>query len=683
MKGQPRPGGDVSSGADRDDILKLGTSAIALSVAVSATMALFRIDIATPLLALSVGPSLVAVSTLGAAFWVRGNERRTLWLGPMTALIFFAGCAVIALGTIGVIIVHIAAAVALGWAVTSIASQFRLSRAALWLCLLIVGLAYIVIEVDGNKYLNFIADRLLLAGRTDGDMMFHSSIVSAFRYFGFPSSGIDGLHLIRYHVGVDATAALLSRGIDVSSILALMILRAEILYPLMVFAAASGAMAIGRVLMPLQRFPAINFAAGAVCGVLMLQRTVAGNLSNANDPLLFSGVILLFIAPTVMVLLSEPRTTQARHGAWWLAILVIPVLSLAKISTGFVWTGMIAWWALRRYGLRNRAFWVIAIATAALFLPCYWLFSNPDAAHAVLFGTPYLVARGFAKGNYLLPLRVHAQALVALLWLWAWRRNLNPAPFRFQVETLVVAIVVGLLPGLLMQIPDANAYFFIAVVAWLSTPVLVALIASLPLHLVQPATRRWIVRTASALAAIGILVNTAVLLPTPINIVLASNALIRTGDRSFYDHDSRRGWREDAKRARKQYGVIGLFRLAPPTPIGVGLADALQSFKAETGATGAAYIPPVSDYWSLTTDCDGQSTWPMAVAGVPLIDGYVPVQAKCPQYPALNGYGTPPAVRQDLSDQEICSRALAAGFNTVLRIQSLTDRTEDRRLTCR
>jgi hypothetical protein len=40
----------------------------------------------------------------------------------------------------------------------------------------------------------------------------------------------------------------------------------------------------------------------------------------------------------------------------------------------------------------------------------------------------------------------------------------------------------------------------------------------------------------------------------------------------------------------------------------------------------------------MVPDCDGKSLWPMAVAGIPLIDGYVPVQSACPQEFSLTGY---------------------------------------------
>ncbi len=161
------------------------------------------------------------------------------------------------------------------------------------------------------------------------------------------------------------------------------------------------------------------------------------------------------------------------------------------------------------------------------------------------------------------------------------------------------------------------------------------------------------------------------------NIFMAYNALLHTGDRSYYDEDNKRGWREDGRRAWATYG-LGVFRLPPPPQAGKSLADALLAYKAETGNEGAAYLATQSDYWPLVSDCDGKLTYPMSLAGVPVIDGYLPVQSTCPQQFSLRGYGgwgAAPETRSDLGDQELCSRAREEGFSVVFSIESLADRT--------
>ncbi|MCE7897374.1 MAG: hypothetical protein DYH19_11480 [Gammaproteobacteria bacterium PRO8] len=113
--------------------------------------------------------------------------------------------------------------------------------------------------------------------------------------------------------------------------------------------------------------------------------------------------------------------------------------------------------------------------------------------------------------------------------------------------------------------------------------------------------------------------------------------------------------------------------------------DALRAYKAEAGNAGAAYLAVDSDYWPLVSDCDGKVTFPMSMAGVPAIYGYLPVQSACPQQFSLRGYGgwgAAPETRSDISDEEICGRAREKGFSVVLRIDSLADRSRDRKITC-
>jgi hypothetical protein len=180
---------------------------------------------------------------------------------------------------------------------------------------------------------------------------------------------------------------------------------------------------------------------------------------------------------------------------------------------------------------------------------------------------------------------------------------------------------------------------------------------------------------------VALLVDAGDALPARRNIIVAAGALLHTGDRSYYAGDSVKTWRADTARALAA-GGLALLGAPPPAPTGASLADALAGFRNQAGAAGAAYIPPQSDYWALVRDCDGRSLWPMAAAGVPLIDGTVPVQADCKQEFALAGYGPAPATRQDLADDALCQRAKQEGFTQVLRIESVADRARDRRLTC-
>jgi hypothetical protein len=666
--------------------IKLGLFAAAFSVLLAAIMLVARSGLPTPALSVTVAPAIFMAGTLPPLIWAAGAAPRQIWSGPLIAGGLIAGCALVALGMPGIVLVWILAILALGLAIRAVASPahgtFRIAGIGYWTGLLLIAGIFATLLIHGSKYLNFTADQLLLYGRTDGDMMFHGAIVNAFRYFHFPSTGVDGLRLLHYHVGLDALASLIAAGTGLDAVLSLVALRAEILFPAAVFAIGWAASALGKQLLPALRLGALPIAAAAVAMFLVMESGRLSALTIANDPMLLSGIYLTLLMPTGLACLAGPNG-RAGHPVWWLAIAVIPVLSAMKISTGYVWTGLLGFWALRLIGLKRRAFWLTGVAMAVLFFACYRAFSDASGVGAVFLGTPYYVERGFAKGRYLLPLLQHTHVLAALILLWLLRNKSAPRSSRLLIESYCFLIVFASLPGLFVQIPGGDAIFFSCAVEWLATPVLAIGIAMLPQYLdgVMPRRRRlgW---AAVALGLLGLVIATAVSTPTRINVAVAGAALLHTGDRTFYAGDNRRTWRLDARRALREHGALGLYRLTPPVPTGRSLADALLAYRMKSGNAGAVYIPPQSDYWGMIPDCDGRSLWPMAVAGVPMIDGYVPVQSQCRQEFALTGYGPPPAIRHDLSDADLCRRADLAGFSRVLRIESLGNRAQDRELSC-
>jgi hypothetical protein len=146
-----------------------------------------------------------------------------------------------------------------------------------------------------------------------------------------------------------------------------------------------------------------------------------------------------------------------------------------------------------------------------------------------------------------------------------------------------------------------------------------------------------------------------------------ANALLRSGDLSYYADDKRKVWRDDAKRALKEFGLAKVLTMPAAAPTGLPLAESLRQARASLGDKAALYVP-VGDagYWSLVIDCDGRSLFPVAMAGLALIDGYVPKQSECPQEIALRGFGIPPDQRPEETRDSICLRARDKGFERVL-----------------
>lgn len=670
------------SSADGAATLRLALFASFLSILVAAAMLLLRAGLPTPLASLATGPAIAGLAMLGPALWAnrRGSARAELWVGPLGVLALFAGCLVAALGVSGQVLL------CAGFLTTLVGAILALRRPgtppggglALWTLLLLLALVLAVLLLDGSKYVNFIADQLLLYGRTDGDVMFHGAIANAIRNFGMPSTGIDGVHLLRYHTLADALTALIAGG-GASAVMALVILQNAILVPLAVFGIAWAGQAFAGRFLPALPVRPLGLALAAVVMALLMQSGSIGNLVIANTPMLLSGVLLILLAPAVAIELIERRTEATL--ALYAAVISLPVLSLAKISTGLIWGGLAGWLVLRVIGPKRAAFWIVGVVMLALFGGCYWLGNDPGQSGAVLFGTPFYVET-IRNGNLLVPLTVHLYLLIVLAALFRLRKSAPPQQ-RLLVEAMLAVTATANLPTLVLEIPGGDSFFFLSAMNWLFAPLVAMLLAALPagLRIAQPGARRLVL----ALVAVGLvaaLVDGGLKVEDRVSTAISGAALLHTGDLSYHTDDKRKVWRADTRRALAEHGLLGLYRLPPPVPAGAGLAAALKAAQNADSRT-AAYIPPQSDYWSFVKDCDGRSLWPMAAAGVPLIDGYVPVQAECRQEFSLIGYGTPPEVRTPLPEPELCRRAVEAGFPVVLQVESLADRSKDHLTTCR
>jgi len=655
--------------------LRLGLFAVALSVLLAAILFVMRSGLPNPPLAILLGPAIVAVAVLPALLW--GGS---IWAGPLAVIGLVVACILSAGGIVGFALLWIGAVASVVVAIRRLKEDAFLSprRVAAWAALLIGAALLSALLMAGNKYVNFIADQLLLYGRTDGDVMFHGAIINAFRYFHFPSTGIDGLNLLRYHMGVDALAALVAGGGNVSAVLGLIILKVEVLIPLAVFATGWGGLLFAQALLPVAP-RALAAAVAALILVLLVQCGSWGELIILNDPMLLSGILLALLAPPIVMDLLARR--EAARLALVAATLAIPVLTLAKVSTGAVWCALIGWLVLRLIGPKRPTFWITAVAMTAVFAGSFLMANTPGQTGAVLFGTPFYVEYGFNDGNYLLPLAVHATLLLVIGAFLLWRDAIPALPRRMLIEALVMTALAANLPGLLLYIPGSDAVFFLSALNWVVVAPVVMVAASLPNLIpdLAPKLRRFAWPVAG-LVLVGMLVDAGLKVDDKFQVATSGTALIRTGDTTYYSDDKRRVWRADTKRALSEHELLDLYTMKPASPSGASLLSALETAKS---ADAAAYFPPEADYWSFIENCDARSLWPMAAAGVPLIDGYVPVQADCPQEFAAIGYGPPPAVRAKLDDTELCRRADAAGFPVVMEIESLEDRSKDRVAACR
>lgn len=614
--------------------------------------------------------------------------------GIKMLLVLALGIVVASFGLVGTAIVGLAAIASLALNIVAVArARAPAIRILALLGLSVLATIAIFSDFASTKYANAFSDQLVLYGRADGDVLMHSALINAWRYFAEPSAGIDGIALTRYHFGMHGIIALLADSRAMGAVLAFSIFKAVLLYAL----AFSAALQCATLLRPAAgRSPSLLFLVIILAFVALIPPIDTGYLASANsETAMFSGMIIFALLPYFHLTLTDPATERAARVRTLIiaAGLIVP-LSLFKLSAGYTWASAVFIWSLMAFGLRDRATWIAWVLTAAGGLLSLYLFTLTGRGGAVgtsyqteLFGTPYFVEYGFAKGDYLFPVMLNIGSLLVLaLSIVQWRRgggrsraSLWADPdFRFIAVTLVLAN----LPGLFLDIDSGNAGHFIVQQNLLALPFLIAALAALIEE------RSGAGQTRSALRAVGIAVAAVIVVlglygagkkwAADTRTVIAQRALINTADGGYYRSNRKRDLKADANRYLDAEGVGHLLTTVAAAPPGASLASALMSARVQYGNGLATYVAPdVESFWSLSEDCDAKSLFTMTAAGVPMINGFPP----CPPKFVYNGF-PPPAEIATLDPAALCGRAQTLGFGHVFVVQDLTNRAGDQILDC-
>jgi hypothetical protein len=599
--------------------------------------------------------------------------------GVLSVVLLLLPFAVVKLGLIGEVTIYCGAAW-FAWIAWQRADTPWSTRTAGALLLVLSLAALFIIQIGGTKYVNFFADQLALFGRTDGDVFGHGAITNSLRYFGVPSMGIDGIRQLHYHVGVNILAAALAKARDLDAIFAIVLVKVLVLTPVLVRIVASAAHLFCQ---SLAATVGTLRLLGWVLGIVaLLPLSNVGNARLASESMLLGGILLLCVMPSMLLHWNQQETANRVHWSFWLAM--IPLITVSKVSGGAIWFGLVGYTAARTFGLQNLRTWTIAGVALILFAAALWLASDPAGMGGRWFGTPYYVERAWDNNDYLMPMRIQLEWLGALAGLWMLTRHRHAQASRRIWEPMLVVAVGANLPGLLMQIPGGDAYYFITVSNWLALPVLIGACAVLQGRVGKARTsQRWIKRGLVLALAVAAIWPSVPEVRLGLRHFVAGSALLRSGDLSFYDNDNKRPVREDAERAwdilDHKTLLSGPRAVAPAD----GLLAKLIELRGERGNTAALYVSPgVADYWNYLRDCDLAATFPMAMAGVQMIDGYNPDQRVCRQEISRRGYPDVPERRVSKNDTELCALAQERRINAIYVIESLTDRSHDRLLAC-
>lgn len=602
--------------------------------------------------------------------WLSSEKSRVLWFGPLVIISGALAIIVTYLGTAGAYLLFAMAAAVI---LPKILSNRGVATTQWWLLWLAFTI-YLAFEMGGNKYANFFADRLALFGRTDGDIFAQGAIVGSIRSYGWPSFAIDGLAPLKYHVGALWLAARLNDAGGGDYIAAVVAAKIFVLTPPLIFAALQAAILFHAILRPGRTISIATLIGSLLLVIFVVPYAGLGFATFASETMSLGAALALLVFPSLYLLGSDPDSSRRmRHLAWAVAALAFFLIGGAKVSMAFVLALIFAWWLLRTEGLSSKAFWLWGAAGFVAFLIAYLMFNDSSSMGAQFFGKPYYVEYGFERGEWWIPITYQIETLVALaILIFACAKS---AARRLTIETLVVAAIGGNLPGLIMYIQSGNAAYFLVSQAWSAIPILAALLpgAFAALGTKLRRVHRFAPVAAIILAVIGIGYASFGEFRTRASLFLSANALLRSGDLSYYADDKRRAWRADAKRAMKEFGLWHLLTAPAAMPPGAALAQGLTELRQMAGNRTALYVPASNtEYWNLVVDCDGKSLFPVAEAGLAMIQGYVPKQSDCPQEIALRGFGMPSDLRPEETEQSICTRGRDKGFDKVAWLDSLS-----------
>ncbi|HJT13270.1 MAG TPA: hypothetical protein VJ790_11695 [Dongiaceae bacterium] len=653
----------------------IGFAALAAmtALAMAAATLFARTGLGFPLPLLAACIAVVVLSTFAPALWALRTPERQVWVGPLAGLVLILACGVV--GLLGMIGVALVCVLALGCLVLGIRAARPSTITVLLECAIVLaGVLFFALELGGTKYVNFVLDQLILHGRADGDDYLNAALTKSLSTLLVPAPGIDGVAPAKYHFGFYALAATLTPIAGGDAALALIGLQMLVLVPLLGFALAHGTALIAARLTPEQAPRPLLVAALAFALVPLAQLSGLASLVAYSTSMLLGGTLLTLLAPAILVQVPE-RADEPVGRFWWASAIAIPVLAVAKISAGYVWTAVAGYLALRKIGLKRLPLWLLGLAMAILFFGSVYLFAPTGSGGGTLFGTPYYVERGFAEGNYLLPLQLQWQNLAVLIGLILLRRHAADGFRKLLIEAVVIAIVAANLPGLLMQIPGGDAAYFLIAGEWFALPILLAALTVAPAAL-RATARSWRIGgwAVAAAAAIGLVVGLVDTVPLRAHAFVSAEALIHTGDRTYFSDHKKRALKADFKRALDDQSLFALMQLPVAEPLGRKLADQLRGVDGAARTGAIAFAAPDSAYWTLVGECDGRSLWPMAVAGVSMLGGQSAGKATCPDEGPLLGADLPDvAFSAAPTDDELCALAAERRFRSILVIKGLDE----------
>lgn len=314
--------------------------------------------------------------------------------------------------------------------------------------------------VNGDNYANIFADITAYTNTTHRDTLFHSAIVQMLAKFNTPSTGLDGVQPLNYHVGVHRWVAANLTILGGKAPLLLGICQQVAFLPAVFFATVLAFICL--LTTPLSTLVACGFT---FLG-LWLFGTRIWDSYLASESYAFS--LPIFIA---MIPVGQRWLYKARESNRWLTVEPLPLTlavvavlacGAAKISSGVILAlflilcGFIPkMWPLNQQKWRYLG--LLLALGIAFFVGCLALAFNFSAVNLTNIFYPFHFARAY-RSQFIWQNIVFLGLIIPFYWL---QRNQEKFLVRSQVIILTVLFLASQLPGVLLEIGGGATSYFV------------------------------------------------------------------------------------------------------------------------------------------------------------------------------------------------------------------------------
>jgi hypothetical protein len=541
---------------------------------------------------------------------------------------------------------------------------------------------------------------------------FHATIAHLAQEFGVLTVGLDGIGIpIRYHVGSHLWFGALARIGNSTPLLS---------YPAGFMVVAAPLLVFSLYLLLLPRLRESRMTAG-LCAVVFIT-LLADRLELSTQYTSESqGISLLAfgLALPLLYFLAQKRTLNVNFEVlgWILAITLLAPLTLAKISTGFLWGILLVCAALYKWGWTLRAIGVIAAAAVFSIFPLSvsvvdWGFIFDSLfGHTEKYVDPVLVSRGAFLFFRDYPVQVICVVLLGMFGVWCSfvgirqkaARNEGSFPERQDLILLSIMLVVGV--GIVgMDVGGHNSWYSLQPVRWIAVFPIAAWVTNRSFRFEKDSlSRGGMVRYFLLALALGILISVQSIkvffnLNSTISTARTLSYAVKKDDEALYTALDRVFLRSWATNILNGNLFDKRFTIALAASPGGKLEELANAFTADGYVGKAVFVTPEQyNLWKLSFELSPfpptflpplprscpEAFFVQAVTGLPLLMGVPPKYPGCSEGVMGSQRQNEDQVRtRAISYADLCSHAIERNITSILILRDVRQKDKNEVIKC-